>query len=130
MRSDGKPIAIKQLSDPRDNSIFEIEFIDQVRGKTRLGRTAFVPPSIFTLRSSYVPSNGTNPQTLKLSLLVLVVPVTPGTSRVFLAAQPGVKLPLPFGLTIPQWLIHSFSNKFLDSDIWIHDQERFSRGIK
>jgi hypothetical protein len=32
------------------------------------------------------------------------------------------------GRRFPKWLMHSFTNRFLDSDVWIHDQERAQRG--
>jgi hypothetical protein len=28
---------------------------------------------------------------------------------------------------VPIWLQHSIANKFLDSDLWVHDQERVVR---
>ena len=30
---------------------------------------------------------------------------------------------------IPTWYLHSASNRFLDTDVWVHDQERALRGV-
>lgn len=58
-----------------------------------------------------------------MGLLAIVVPISPGRSRIFLSPAPYKRFPK----IIPLWLVHSLLNSFLDTDIWIHDQERFQR---
>ena len=58
-----------------------------------------------------------------MALLAIVVPISPGRSRIFLTPSPTKR----FSKKIPLWLVHSKINSFLDTDIWIHDQERFQR---
>ena len=128
VRSDGCPIDIKQTSDPFNSQLFEIEFRDIVRGKSRLSCTTYMAPSIFSLRSIYL-NNNTAMQSnedlkskMSLVLLVLVAPIAPGRSRAFLSVSLGRPRKLPLGLRIPKWFIHGILNKFLDSDVWIHGE--------
>jgi hypothetical protein len=53
----------------------------------------------------------------------MAVPISPGKSRLFLEL-PGLR---KLKGKAPIWLSHALSNRFLESDIWIHDQERFQR---
>jgi hypothetical protein len=57
-----------------------------------------------------------------LSFLIICIPVAPGRSRIMIGST---LPPLPSWI---QWLAHAFTNRFLDSDIWIHDQEMYVRG--
>jgi len=59
-----------------------------------------------------------------MRLLILVIPVGPGKSRIMIGSPLIPKLPKWF-----MWLSHSISGRFLDSDIWVHDQERMLRGL-
>ena len=52
-----------------------------------------------------------------------LAPISPGKSRIFLELPVMRKMRTKF----PTWLLHTFSNRFLDSDVWIHDQERTQR---
>ena len=47
----------------------------------------------------------------------------PGVSRAFVSVM-GRAAPGWF----PKWLSHSLSNRFLDTDVWLHDAERWARG--
>ena len=86
-------------------------------GRPRRGKIVFEPPCYFQL---YTSSPQQSDQ-WRFGLLVLCVPVSPGVSRVFVAPSPGRKIPK----LIPKWFLDSFTNRFLDTDLWIHDQERF-----
>jgi hypothetical protein len=51
----------------------------------------------------------------ELTLPIFLAPISAGKCRVFL------KTP---SLKIPDWLLHLGSNRFLNSDVWLHDTER------
>ena len=113
VRSDGSPIPTKNLYDLDDSSKVGISFDDVVRGKPRTNaKVEFMPPCYFTLTVNE-----------RVGLLILCVPVKAGQSRVFVSPSPGRKLPS----FIPKWFVHSFVNSFVDTDIWIADQERYIR---
>lgn len=119
VRSDATPIPMKPVTDiDNDEDIVEVTFEDLSRKKKRKGIVSFQPPCYFHFRTERL--NGI----MVANLLVLVVPVSPGRSRIFVALSPGVKLPLP------RWIKDSLTNKFLDTDIWVHDQERVARGLR
>ena len=84
-----------------------------------MGVVSFMPPATYHLR---IKDRLTD--LFRVALVILAAPVSPGRSRIFISVSPGKKLP------IPQWLLHTFSNRFLDTDIWVHDQEYFVRGNK
>ena len=50
-----------------------------------------------------------------------VVPVSAGRSRLFIAS--------PIQLPLPVFLLHALSMRFIDSDLWVADQERVVRGV-
>jgi hypothetical protein len=54
-----------------------------------------------------------------VGLNIHVVPVRAGWSRVLLTLSMGNKL--------PKWIGHAFSNRFLNSDVWLHDAEIVAR---
>lgn len=56
-------------------------------------------------------------------LIAVIIPVSPGRSRIFFELPSLRNIRKLF----PTWVLHTFSNKFLDTDIWVHDQERFQR---
>lgn len=72
VRSDGSPIPTELVTSIENNTHIEIKFKDVVRGKSRDGVLTFIAPCYVTLTSS-----GRN------SLLLLCIPVSPGSSRVF-----------------------------------------------
>lgn len=54
-----------------------------------------------------------------VNLNIHVVPVRAGWSRVLLT--------LSLGGSLPKWIGHAFSNRFLNSDAWLHDAEIVAR---
>ena len=113
VRSDGSPITSKNLYDINDSFRVGISFDDVVRGKPRTNaKVEFIAPCYFMLTVDE-----------EVGLLILCVPVKPGVSRVFVSPSPTKKLPA----FIPKWLVHSFVNNFVDTDIWISDQEKYIR---
>lgn len=57
-------------------------------------------------------------------LSLLVVPMAPGRSRVFVVLPRAVGIASKF---LPKWFQHRFWMRFFDSDIWLHDQEKVLR---
>ena len=120
-RDDAVPIPMNILTSlNKDANKLEISFKDKVGNKERDGVVSFIPPVYYHYRTK----KGLGLSDL-INLLILCVPVSPGRSRAFVALLPGRKLPFK----IPMWLSHALTNRFLDTDIWVHDQERISRGL-
>lgn len=113
LRSDGKPM---EVVDKSTDQLCKVDFVDQVRGKRRESSMMFRAPGYYTLGS-----------TGKKNLFIFCSPVSPGRSRILLNVYPfkSSKLMSLF----PKWIGHVFSNVFLDSDLWIHDQELAARGV-
>jgi phenylpropionate dioxygenase-like ring-hydroxylating dioxygenase large terminal subunit len=117
-RSDAFTIPMEVQTSVDDPTICEVKFTDVMRAKPRQGVLSFIPPSLYHFRTTNkagVESTG---------LFIGCVPVSPGRSRVF------VMFPQAVGKIFnkfPMWLRHGMGNRFLDSDLWIHDQERSVR---
>jgi len=109
-RKDAVPIPSEVTTSEENTTHCEILFSDQMRGKPRKSTVLFVAPCYFTL----------NILTTSVKLIILCVPVAPGKSRVFVDTA-------GFPSSGPKWFSHAFTNRFLDSDIWLHDQERLIR---
>ena len=114
VRSDGAPIPMS-IFNYSDNAAVEVAYGDRIRNKSRQGIVSFQPPVYYHFRVK-------TPSVFRVMLIILCLPLRPGWSRIHLSLSPGVNLPLP------KWILHSFSNKFLDTDLWVHDQERVGRG--
>lgn len=106
-RTDGSPISIYEKT--FNYTHCEMYFVDKMRNKTREGIISFHKPthfSYFTKKNNCYKSN----------INVLTVPVKHGKSRVFMIS--------PFSKSkIPVWLQHAATNRFLNTDIWLHDAE-------
>ena len=117
-RSDGSPIPMQALTSMSNASCVEVAFQDNIRGKARDGVVSFTAPYYYHFRTRNAVTNISSN-----NLNIVCVPVSPGTSRVFLDIPFARKKKSRF----PKWVSHYFSNKFLDSDLWVHDQERMQR---
>ena len=107
-RSDGKPIKIKLKNSNKSHC--EIFFEDSMNSKKRNGIISFHSPSHF----SYSTLRKNNEY--KSNINVLTVPVKHGASRVFMIS--------PFSKSkLPKWLQHAATNRFLNTDIWLHEAE-------
>jgi hypothetical protein len=95
----------------------EIFFEDTMNSKKRNGIIAFHKPCHF----SYSTLKDNN---YKTNINVLTVPVKEGASRVFMIS--------PFSRSkIPRWLQHAATNRFLNTDIWLHEAEiNYRNGAK
>lgn len=115
LRTDGINIPMKVITDMNDDSKLEIQFRDRIRGKMRDGVVSFTNPCYYHFR---IKDNKTKKKDYKIELMVLITPVSPGNSRVHLAFM-NSNIPNK----VPKWISHSFSNQFLETDIWLHNCE-------
>ena len=90
----------------------EIHFIDRIMGKRRTGIVSFTSPAYYHFR--VLNSNNE----FKAQLFGLITPVSTGLTRLHLVF-PNEGLPSK----MPQWITHFFGNKFLETDIWLHNCE-------
>lgn len=154
-RSDARNIPMQILTNENeyeDNPLqCEVYFEDVVSGRERAGVVSMTAPFIYHFRTRRPSSNNnnsndnthiTNRNTNTLAsvtqkdtvdypkqLIILTVPVNEGRSRVILLTPNFFAKRFPFNL-LPRWFIHAFSMRFIDSDIWVHDQERMIRTEK
>ena len=123
-RADGAPLNITMLTDISNTTHLQVQYGDIMRGRPREGIISFSPPSIYTLQTRYADIAN---QILKPTLTLYVMPVEPGKSRAII----GSSFPLKgiFKLIFRPWLLHILSNRFVDSDLWVHDQEVAARRL-
>lgn len=112
VRSDGINIPMQVLTSIDNDEKLEIAFCDRIMGKMRDGIVSFTSPCYYHFRVE--DDDGE----YKKQLMVLITPVSVGITRVHLAFINNRILDI-----IPKWLSHSFSNQFLETDIWLHDCE-------
>lgn len=111
-RDDGSPIAMEVVA----NNFTHVEFTfkDVSNKKERDGVASFQRPAFYHFRTR---ANET--AEYKPNLLVFCAPVEEGKSRIIMP-----DFPIPF---LPSWLGHAGSNRFLNTDTWLHDVERTAR---
>jgi len=96
----------------------KVSFKDMTRKRRRDGYAEFIRPSLYYFSEREGELNeetGERDGDWKLVMPIFVVPVKAGKSRVFLESPK---------LKIPEWLLHAGSNRFLNTDTWLHDTER------
>eukprot|EP00586_Coscinodiscus_wailesii_P003421 CAMPEP_0172484854 /NCGR_PEP_ID=MMETSP1066-20121228/12498_1 /TAXON_ID=671091 /ORGANISM="Coscinodiscus wailesii, Strain CCMP2513" /LENGTH=520 /DNA_ID=CAMNT_0013249653 /DNA_START=1 /DNA_END=1563 /DNA_ORIENTATION=+ len=111
VRNDGSDIPMKVLVN--NFTHLELKFDDIVRGKERDAVMSFQRPTYYHFRTRSSTSDEYEP-----SLMIHTIPVTAGRSRVIFGE---------FFSKMPAWLQHGFSNRFLNTDTWLHDTERMLR---
>jgi len=84
-----------------------------MRGKERTGVLSFQRPFYYHFRTKRDDGD------FRKNLSILITPVRPGKSRIMLRTQMEGKLPF--------WLSHGASNRFLNTDTWLHDLEYHAR---
>jgi len=111
-RDDGSPVEMKVLA----NNFTHVEstFVDICRGKQRDGIISFQRPSFVHFRTRVNETAEYTP-----NLLIYCTPVEVGKCRVIM---PDFSLGF-----LPRWLGHIGSNRFLNSDAWLHNAERTAR---
>merc|ERR1719215_317146 len=112
-RQDGSPIAMESIVS--NFTHVEVSFKDIIRDKPRDGIVSFQRPFYYHFRTRQDDGN------FKINLNILVAPVRGGRSRIFLSRV------LPTNIPVPTWLLHGGSNRFLNTDTWLHDAEREAR---
>ena len=120
-RDDGSPIPMQVLTSYDNATMLEVGYQDEISGRKRDGVVSFTAPFYYHFRTKNFKTNVTSK-----NLIAVVMPVSAGKCRVFFELPPVRKLRKKF----PDWVLHYFSNNFLDSDVWVHDQERFQRSGK
>ena len=110
-RTDGSPIAMEVIANNFTHC--EVSFKDQIRKKLRTGVVSFQRPAYYHFRTL---RDGVWKENLK----IFSVPIQHGRCRVLFES------PLS-NSKVPTWLVHAASNRFLNTDSWLHDAERFSR---
>ena len=105
-RSDGKPIEMTEIVS--NFTHVEATFKDETRGRARDAYASFQRPSFYHYGEF---EEGKRSPKLKIFL----APIEAGKSRVFLYAMTN---------KFPTFLLHAGSNRFLNSDSWLHDTER------
>ena len=110
-RNDAIPIEMKLLAN--NFTHVEASFIDISAGKNRDGVLSFQRPAFYHYRTKI---NSTSPEE-RANLLVFVTPVSPGKCRIMMPEFINKRW-------FPTFLGHAGSNRFLNSDTWLHDAER------
>tara|TARA_B100001996_G_scaffold364996_1_gene334471 strand:- start:1413 stop:2702 length:1290 start_codon:yes stop_codon:yes gene_type:complete len=120
VRSDGINIPMKILTSKGNSRQLEIHFIDRIMGKMRAGIVSFTSPIYYHFRThdSDEPDKFNELDKFKIQLMVLMTPVSSGITRIHLAFMNA-----DTQNKIPKWISHSFGNKFLESDVWLHNCE-------
>mmetsp|Transcript_9028 Transcript_9028/g.13532 ORF Transcript_9028/g.13532 Transcript_9028/m.13532 type:complete len:525 (+) Transcript_9028:63-1637(+) len=110
-RDDAVPIEMKVLAN--NFTHVEASFLDVSGGKDRDGVLSFQRPAFYHYRTKL---NSTSTEE-RANLLVFVTPVSPGKCRIMMPEFIQKKW-------FPPFLGHAGTNRFLNSDTWLHDTER------
>ncbi|KAL9190348.1 hypothetical protein ACHAXT_007559 [Thalassiosira profunda] len=111
-RDDARPIEMRELAN--NFTHVECSFKDVSGGVERDGVLSFQRPAFYHFR---IRANETTPYEPRL--LIFTVPIEEGKCR---AIMPDFSFKF-----VPKWLGHLGSNRFLNSDTWLHDTERAAR---
>ena len=111
-RDDAVPIEMKVLV--HNHTLCEVGFKDRVANKNCEGVVSIQRPAYYHFRTK-------SPDGIFRPVLnIFIAPVAHGRCRVHFAP--------PFAKKIPRWLVHAASNRFLNTDVWLHEAEIHSRG--
>jgi phenylpropionate dioxygenase-like ring-hydroxylating dioxygenase large terminal subunit len=144
-REDAIPINMTSPSDLSPEG-FVFQFEDRTMSMRRQGGAVFRAPFVIHYKADFeTPSKekqkkrANSPKVFNLTAIML--PTKPGWSRIILMGAPRTKqiekkekerLVAKIFRKLPSWLVHTFSNRFLDSDLaFLHfqEQERERRGV-
>lgn len=114
-RDDGRPIPIGQIVS--NFTHVELTFKDVSAGRHRDGYLSFQRPSFYNYGefNKTDETKGKTEHERNVKLKIFCVPVEAGKCRVFLYLPP---------IKLPTFLLHAGNNRFLNSDVWLHDTER------
>jgi hypothetical protein len=110
-RDDAVPIEMSIIAN--NFTHVEVSFIDISSAKKRIGVLSFQRPAFYHYRTKV---NNTSSEE-RPNLLVYVTPVCPGKCRIIMPEF----LNIPY---VPTFLGHAGTNRFLNSDTWLHEAER------
>jgi len=116
-RDDGMPIPIEELVS--NFTHVEASFKDVTAKRPRDAYASFQRPSFYHF-GEYKGDDGeideaSGKPSKVPKLCIWLAPVEAGASRVFFVSPP---------IKVPTFLLHAGSNRFLNSDTWLHDNER------
>ena len=116
-RDDGMPIPIEELLS--NFTHVEASFKDVTAKRPRDAYASFQRPSFYHF-GEYKGDDGeideaSGKPSKVPKLCIWLAPVEAGASRVFFVSPP---------IKVPTFLLHAGSNRFLNSDTWLHDNER------
>lgn len=153
-RSDGSPINMKMLAN--NFTHVEVAYTDKINNKARQGVVSFQRPAFYHFRTKQGEGDTTTSSTTtityndnvsgqneqqqhqqqeeqqqnnyydetekyKPNLLIFVTPVEEGKCRIIMPNFVRLKY-------VPTWLSHLGSQRFLNTDTWLHDTECAARG--
>eukprot|EP00981_Chlorochromonas_danica_P007934 scaffold1909_cov155-Ochromonas_danica.AAC.1 len=113
-REDGSPIPTQVMA---NESCVQVKFKDRFLGKERTATSNFISPFYFYFE---VLDEKATLEIPTMQLMILVCPVLPGRTRVFIYFPTAQS-------KRPKILQHYMSMRFLDSDMWIMEAERALR---
>mmetsp|Transcript_6608 Transcript_6608/g.9682 ORF Transcript_6608/g.9682 Transcript_6608/m.9682 type:complete len:446 (+) Transcript_6608:3-1340(+) len=117
-RDDATPIEMAELVS--NFTHVELSFKDITGKRKRDAYASFQRPSLYHF-GEYKDKIRIDEATGKMGrvpgLNILCVPVEAGRSRLFIP-------PFPIKIPLPTFLLHAGSNRFLNTDIWLHNTER------
>lgn len=117
-RSDACETIGYTMSSLADKEKCVVGHTNTLHGKSRKDVVTFIPPAHYFFTDNHT-SNGD----LQIKLMISAVPIAPGKTRLLLTTPYK-----PFWRNLmPKWLSHATLNRFLESDIWVYDIERFVR---
>lgn len=118
-REDGSPIPTQIMTTLANESCVQVKFKDRFLGKERTGLSNFISPFYFYFEVLEEEASLETPSQ-KMRLMILVCPVLPGRTRVFIFFPKAQS-------KRPKILQHYITMRFLDSDMWIMEAERALR---
>jgi len=112
-RDDGVPIPISKIVS--NFTHIELTFNDVSAKRARDGYASFQRPSLYHYGEFDEKDDKTGEKERASKLKLFCVPVEAGKSRIFMNSPP---------IKVPVFLLHAGTNRFLNSDVWLHDTER------
>lgn len=113
-RDDATPIEMSLIAN--NFTHVEASFLDVSSGKNRDGVLSFQRPGFYHYRTKV------NSTSFQPNLLVFIAPISPGKCRIMMPEFISSRF-------FPAFLGHAGTNRFLNSDIWLHDAERNMRKV-
>lgn len=106
--------------------LMNFHFEDHTTGRDRKSDFFLLSPFLFVYNGEFEHKEGESGEKRRFRLSICCVPVSPGHSRMIILNPRTRSGPMGALFSVlPVWLIHIFSNRFIDSDLaFLHYQER------